>query len=122
MINHLRNIREIGKYITQRSGDYFELLMIEIQIQKQLLIKRLVCLAVSCVFLFLSLIFLGIAVIFSFIDTPYFIIAAWTVFFFYLMISIISAYIYLRNRSDRSAFYEMEKELKQDIDMIKDLL
>ena len=122
MINRFRSIREIGKYVIQRSGDYFRLLIVEIEIQKQLLINRLVSLAVFCVFLFLSLIFLGIAVIFSFIHTPYIVIAAWTVFFFYLMILVISAYVYAKNRSDRPLFYDIEKELKQDIDMIKDLL
>ena len=122
MINHFRSIREIGKYVAQRSGDYCKLLIVEINIQKQLLINRLVCLAIFCIFSFLSLVFLGIAIIFSFIDTPYIIIAAWAVFFLYLMVSIIGVYIYARNRSRKPPFYEIEKELKEDIEMIKDLL
>ena len=122
MINHFRSIGEIGKYIGRRSEDYYRLLVVEIKIQKQLLINRLASLAVFCIFSSLSLFFLGIAIIFSFMDTPYFVIAAWAVFFFYLIVSIIAIYLYTRNRPQKPPFYEIEKELKQDIEMIKDLL
>lgn len=117
-----RRIRQMGQFVQERSGDYFRLFIVELEIQKQLLINRLVCLAVFCVFLFLSLIFLGIAVIFSFIHTPHIVWISWLVFFFYLLVLVVSGLIYMKNRSSRPIFYDIERELKQDIDMMKDAL
>ena len=102
--------------------DYLRLLLIDLKIQKQLSINRMVCLAIIFVFLFLSLIFLGIAIILSFINTPYLIIAAWCVFLAHVLVLLISLFIYIRYRSSTPLFCDIEKELKQDIDMMKEFL
>ena len=122
MIHKLKNMRTIGRYIQQRMMDYLRLLLIDLKIQKQLFINRMVCLAIIFVFLFLSLIFLGIAIILSFINTPYLIIAAWCVFLAHVLVLLISLFVYIRNRSSIPLFCDFEKELKQDIDMMKEFL
>ncbi len=122
MIDKLKNMRTIGRYIQQRMMDYLRLLLIDLKIQKQLFINRMVCLAIIFVFLFLSLIFLGIAIILSFINTPYLIIAAWCVFLAHVLVLLISLFIYIRYRSSTPLFCDIEKELKQDIDMMKEFL
>lgn len=122
MINKLRNLRTLARYIRQRAADYSRLLIIDLEIQKQLFMNRMVSLAIFSVFLFLSLVFLGIAIIFSFVNTPYLVMAAWGVFSAYTLILVISAVAYLKNRSSGPVFSDIRRELKQDIDMMKDLL
>lgn len=122
VINKLKHMQKLGGYIRNRMMDYLRLLIIDLKIQKQLFINRMVCLAIFSVFLFLSLIFLGIAVIITFIDTPYLVTAAWCVFCVHILLLFVSLFLYFKNRSSSPLFCEMEEELKQDINMMKELL
>lgn len=122
MFNSLRRIKQFGKFIRERSGDYARLFFLEIEIQKQLFFNRLICIIIFSLSVFLSVIFLGIALIVSFWDTPYRILVAWLVFAMFILIMIICAFIYSRNRINKPMFYEMKAELKNDLGLMKDML
>ncbi len=106
----------------KRSGDYIRLFLLEIEIQKQLFFHRLICVILFSLSVFLSIIFLGVAFIVSFWDTPYRIFVAWLVFGVFILIMAICTFIYLRNRNNRPMFYEMKSELKNDLSLMKDIL
>ena len=101
----------------ERSGDYARLFFLEIEIQKQLFFNRLICIIIFSLSVFLSVIFLGIALIVSFWDTPYRILVAWLVFTMFILIMIICAFIYSHNRINKPMFYEMKAELKNDLSL-----
>ncbi len=122
MFNSLRRIKQFGKFMQERSGDYVRLFLLEIEIQKQHFFNRLICVIIFSLSVFLATLFLGVAFIVSFWDTPYRILAAWLVFVAFILIMFVCAYIYLRNRINRPMFYEMKTELKNDLNLMKDLL
>ncbi|ARQ46931.1 hypothetical protein BRW84_10390 [Oxalobacter formigenes OXCC13] len=122
MFNSLRRIKQFGKFMQERSGDYARLFFLEIEIQKQLFFNRLICIIIFSLSVFLSVIFLGIALIVSFWDTPYRILVAWLVFTMFILIMIICAFIYSHNRINKPMFYEMKAELKNDLSLMKDML
>ncbi len=122
MFNSLRRIKQIGKFMHERSGDYVRLFFLDLEIQKQLFFNRLVCIIIFSLSVFLSVIFFGVALIVSFWDTSYRILVAWLVFAMFISIMIICAYIYSRNRINRSMFYEIKSELKNDLSLMKDML
>lgn len=122
MFNSLRRIKQFGKFMQERSGDYVRLFFLEIEIQKQLFFNRLICVITFSLSVFLSVIFLGIAFIVSFWDTPYRILVAWLVFGAFILIMFVCACIYLRNRKNKPVFYEMKSELKNDLSLMKDIL
>ncbi len=106
----------------ERSGDYVRLFFLDIEIQKQLFFNRLICIHIFSLSVFLSVIFFGVALIVSFWDTSYRILVAWLVFAIFISIMIICAFIYSRNRINRPMFYEMKSELKNDLNLMKDML
>lgn len=106
----------------ERSGDYARLFLLEMEIQKQLFFNRLICIIIFSLSVFLSIIFLGLAFIVSFWDTPYRILVAWLVFAAFILIMMACAYIYYRNRISRPMFYEIKSELKNDLNLMKELL
>ena len=122
MFNSLRRIKQFGKFMQERSGDYARLFFLEIEIQKQLFFNRLICIIIFSLSVFLSVIFLGIALIVSFWDTPYRILVAWLVFTMFILIMIICAFIYSHNCINKPMFYEMKAELKNDLSLMKDML
>lgn len=122
MFNSLRRIKQFGKFMQERSGDYARLFFLEIEIQKQLFFNRLICIIIFSLSVFLSVIFLGIALIVSFWDTPYRILVAWLVFTMFILIMIICAFIYSHNHINKPMFYEMKAELKNDLSLMKDML
>lgn len=122
MFNTFRRIKQFGKFMQERSGDYVRLFLLDIEIQKQLFFNRLICIIIFSLSVFLSVIFFGLALIVSFWDSPYRILVAWLVFGMFILIMVICAYIYSRNRMNRPMFYEMKSELKSDLDLMKDIL
>ena len=122
MFNSLRRIKQFGKFMQERSGVYVRLFFLDIEIQKQLFFNRLICILIFSLSVFLSVIFFGVALIVSFWDTSYRILVAWLVFAIFISIMIICAFIYSRNRINRPMFYEMKSELKNDLNLMKDML
>ncbi len=122
MFHSLKKIKEFGKFMQERSGDYLRLFFLELEIQKLLFLNRLICIIIFSISVFLSIMFLGIACIVSFWDTPYRIPVSWLVFGAFILIMLVCAFIYMRNRNDRPMFHDMKAEFKKDLSLLKDIV
>ena len=79
MFETITKARQLGAIALERVGEYLELLKISAEIQGQNLMRRVVGYAVAALFVVLSFIFLGLAVIITCWDTPYRVLSAWSV-------------------------------------------
>lgn len=122
MFETIKKARQVGAIALERVGEYLELLKISAEIQGQNLVKRVVGYAIVAFFAVLSFIFVGLAIIITFWDTPYRVISAWGVAGFFTLIVLI-AYMGTPNRAAPiSAFDTVRDELQQDIKLMKDIV
>lgn len=122
MFETIKKARQVGAIALERVGEYLELLKISAEIQGQNLVKRVVGYAIVAFFAVLSFIFVGLAIIITFWDTPYRVISAWGVAGFFALIVLI-AYMGTPNRAAPiSAFDTVRDELQQDIKLMKDIV
>lgn len=122
MFETIKKAKQIGVITLERVGDYLDLLKISAEIQGQNLKKLLVGYAIVGLFAVLSLIFLGLAVIVTFWDTPYRVMSAWGIVAFFALAALI-VYVSTPNRvGSASAFETVREELQQDIKLMKDIV
>jgi uncharacterized membrane protein YqjE len=122
MFETIKKARQVGAIALERVGEYLELLKISAEIQGQNLVKRVVGYAIVAFFAVLSFIFVGLAIIITFWDTPYRVISAWGVAGFFILIVLI-AYMGTPSRAASvSAFDTVRDELQQDIKLMKDIV
>ncbi|MDB5759642.1 MAG: phage holin family protein [Burkholderia sp.] len=106
----------------ERAGDYAELVAIEAKMQGAILAKQAVGYTVAALFGLLAVIFLGIAVIVSFWETDYRILAAWLVFLVFGAGAGAGIFIARKHASAAAAFAHVREEFKRDVDLIKETL
>ena len=87
MFETIQKARQLGVIALERIDDYLELLRILAEIQGRNLERRIIGFAVIALFAFLSLIFLGLAIIVTCWDTSYRVTAAWGVVVIYALIA-----------------------------------
>ena len=106
----------------ERAGDYLSLATIEARMQGAILAKQAVGYAIAALFGLLAVIFLGIAVIVSFWETDYRILAAWLVFLALVAGAGAGIFVARRHASTSAAFALVREEFKRDVDLIKETL
>jgi len=114
--------KQLGTMVVERAGDYLELVRIELEIQLHDVKARMVSLIVTVLSAVLALIFLCLAVVVTYWDTQYRVMAAWGIVAFYALLAGIG---YLTNRSHahpESAFKTLHHELQEDIKLTKEIL
>ncbi|MDN5751838.1 MAG: phage holin family protein [Nitrosospira sp.] len=122
MFETIEKAKRLGGIALERVDEYLELLRILAEIQGRDLKQRVIGFAVVALFAFLSLIFLGLAVIVTCWDTSYRAIAAWGVAVIYALIAF-AAYRAIRDKARPvSAFDTLRGELRQDIELMKDVV
>lgn len=122
MFETIRKARQVGTIALERLGEYLELLRISAEIQGQSLKKRVIGYAMVALFVVLSFVFLGLAVIITCWETPYRVISAWGVAAFFTLLAFVF-YIGTPSRADSvSAFDTVRDELQQDIKLMKDIV
>jgi len=122
MFETIEKAKHLGVIALERIGDYLELLRISVEIQGQHLKKRIISFVVVALFAVLSLIFLGLAIIVTWWDTPYRVPAAWGVMAFYALIAF-GAYMSSQNQAGPvSALDTLRDEVRQDIKLMKDVV
>jgi uncharacterized membrane protein YqjE len=122
MFETIKKARQVGAIALERVGEYLELFRISAEIQGQNFVRRVIGYAMAAVFVMLSFIFLGMAVIITCWDTPYRIFSAWGVAGLYALIALV-VYIGTPSQADSvSAFDTVRDELQQDIKLMKDIV
>jgi uncharacterized membrane protein YqjE len=116
----LHKSKQISVIALDRLGDYIELLRIELKLQGRELGLQLLGYAVAALFAVLAVIFLGIAIILSFWDSPYRATAAWVVVALYLAMAGGGIFLSLKHKYAGSAFSTLRNELKRDVDLVKE--
>ncbi len=89
MFETIKKARQIGAIALERVGEYLELLRISAEIQGQNFEDAISVMLMAALFVMLSFIFLGMAVIITCWDTPYRIFSAWGVAGFYALIAFV---------------------------------
>jgi hypothetical protein len=101
-------------------GDYLELLRIEIRIRERDIAIKAIGFAIAGLLGLLVTIFFGVAIIVSFWETPYRVLVAWLIVFFYAAIAGISVAICLKHTQPQSITTSLRSELQRDIALLKE--
>lgn len=121
-LHTLRKSKQLSMIALDRVGDYFELLKIETKLSEQELVTRVVGYAVAGLFGLLATVFLGLAIIISFWDSPYRALAAWFVVVLYAAVAGISLRMGMNHVRSQSIADTVRTELRRDIEVIKESL
>lgn len=112
----LRRLRRIAEFAAERSGDYVELIGIELSLYRTALVATLIS-GVALVFCALGTLgFVSVAAIVSFWDTDYRKLAAWLVAGAWLLITLVSLAISRRSAPKGSPFNELSRQVRLDTD------
>ena len=110
----LRKIRQLSAFIADRSGDYVELLGIELSLYRSALITTLIS-SVALLFCAIgTLVFVSIATLLSFWDTEHRVLTAWIVAGCWLLITLVSLAIAAKNAPKESPFTELSRQIHLD--------
>ncbi|SFW18084.1 phage holin family protein [Nitrosovibrio sp. Nv17] len=123
MFESLQKARYLAGMALERVDDYLQLVRISAEIQRQELKRRIVGFLIMGMLVLLALIFLGLAIVVTFWDTPYRTISAWAVAAVYGLGAVV-AYLVLNDGSiakPASPFETLRDELQQDIKLMKDV-
>lgn len=120
MFETIRKSKEISVIAKDRLGDYFELLRIEMKLQGRELGILALGSVVGAMFALIAVVFLGFAIIVSFWETEYRVLAAWLVVALYAAIAGISISVGLKHKPSGSALATLRNELRRDVDLVKE--
>lgn len=120
MFETLQKSKQISVIALDRLGDYIELLRIELKMQGRELGMQIAGYLLAALFAVLVAIFLGIAIILTFWDTPYRALAAWGVVVLYAAIAGAAISFSLKHAHNGSAFSTLRNELKRDVELVKE--
>jgi len=110
----LRRIRHLVTFVIDRSGDYVDLIGLELSLYRSALVTTLIS-GVALLFCALgTLAFISVATLVSFWDTEHRIITAWAVAGAWLLITLISLAIAARNVPKLSPFSELSRQVRLD--------
>lgn len=121
MFRTVEKARLLGALALERVDEYLELVKISVEIQGQHLKRRFIHLMVVALFAVLTLIFLGLALIVTFWDTPYRLMAAWGVAGAYALVAFLT-YMATPVPQATSTFDTVRDELQEDIKLMKDVV
>jgi uncharacterized membrane protein YqjE len=116
----LEKAKQIAILTLGRLDDYVQLLRIEVKMQGKNLAIQLAGYLVAVFFAMLVIMFLGLAIIVSFWETDYRLIAAWGVVGLYTVLAGIGLLIASLHRYKGSAIGVISEELKRDVEMVKE--
>lgn len=110
----LRRLRDIAEFAAERTGDYLELVGIELSLYRSALVTTLIS-GVALLFCALgTLAFISVATVVSFWDTEHRKLAAWLVAGAWLLITLIALAIANRNAPRTSPFAELSHQVRLD--------
>jgi uncharacterized membrane protein YqjE len=120
MMSVLQKSRLLSAIALQRVGDYLDLLRVEVKIREHDIVVKLIGFSIAALLVLLVTIFFGVAIIVSFWETEYRVLAAWCIVFFYAIIAAISVVIGVRHVQPQSITTSLRSELQRDIALLKE--
>jgi uncharacterized membrane protein YqjE len=118
----IKKSKQLAGMMGERAGDYLNLVVIEAKMQGALLAKQAIGYAIAALFGLLAVVFLGIAIIVSFWETDYRILAAWLVVLAFGAGAGAGIFLARKHASASAAFAHVREEFKRDVDLIKETL
>lgn len=120
MFETLQKSKQISVIALDRLGDYIELLRIELKLQGRELGMQIAGYLAAALFGVLLAVFLGIAIILTFWDSPHRTLAAWGVVVLYAALAAAAVSFSLKHAQIGSAFSTLRNELKRDVELVKE--
>ncbi|MES2536977.1 MAG: phage holin family protein [Pseudomonadota bacterium] len=120
MFETLKKSRLLSHIALERVGVYLELIGIEIKLHGREIAMRMIGYAAAIFFAILAVIFIGVAIILTFWDSPYRTGAAWGVVALYVVVAGLGLFFSRRHTPSESTFSTLRNELKQDIELVKE--
>lgn len=121
MFEAIRKSRQISIIAMDRLGDYLDLLRIEMKLQGRELGVMLLSTAVGAIFALMATLFVGVAIILTWWDSPYRALAAWLVVALYAGIAAFG-FSLARKHKPGSALTSLRDEIRRDAQLVKESL
>ncbi len=122
MFEKIKKAKQLGIIARHRIGDYMELVPILMKMQWHYFSAQIISYVVSFVLALLCLIFLGVAIIVSYWETPYRVASAWSVVALYAF-SALGVFLVSQKRTRPISLFEtLRSELEKDAKLVKDTI
>ena len=121
MLEAIRESRQISAMVLDRIGDYLILARIELTIQSREIFLQIAAYVAAMLCSIFTIFFLGLAIIISFWETGYRIVAAWSV----VMLCILACaggLAIARRHSGKPGLRSLREELKRDAELLRENL
>jgi len=122
MLSALKNSRQFSQIASERVTDYLNLFRVEMKIRGTEMGLKVAGYAAAGLFAFLATLFLGFAIIVSFWETDYRILAAWGVVVLFALVAFLGYRFAAKQTEAQSLSTVLRSELQQDINTIKESL
>ena len=122
MLSSLHKSKQISFMVMDRLSDYLSLARIELQLQGRELIMQALSYSAAALFLFLMLLFFGVAMLTSFWETPHRTLAAWSVVALYTLGAVTSINFARRHAEKLIALSSLSQEIKEDAIILRQAL
>ncbi len=122
MLSSLHKSKQISYMVMDRLSDYLSLARIELQLQGRELIMQALSYSAAALFLFLMLLFFGVAILTSFWDTPHRTLAAWSVVALYTLGAVTSINFARSHAAKLIALSSLSQEIKEDAIILRQAL
>jgi len=122
MFAALHKSKQLYIITLDRIGDYLDLLRVELKIREHHLAFRIAGFAIAGLFSLLAIVFLGLAIIVSFWDSPHRGLAAWFVVLLYGGIAGAAFALCMKQFSPTPLTTTIRNELQRDINVIRESL
>ena len=122
MFKKIRKIKQLGIVARDRIGDYVQLMSILIKIQWNYVSAQIISYVAIFVLALLSLVFIGVAVIVSFWETPYRVASAWGIVAFYALTALGIFLVSLNRVRPEFPLATIRTELEKDAKLVKEVV
>ena len=122
MLSSLHKSKQISFMVMDRLSDYLSLARIELQLQGRELIMQALSYSAAALFLFLMLLFFGVAMLTSFWDTPHRTLAAWSIVALYTLGAVTSISFARRHAEKLISLSSLSQEMKEDAIILRQAL
>jgi uncharacterized membrane protein YqjE len=113
--------RNVGRFCVERANDYGELLGVELEETRKRLVHELSALVALAVAGLFTLSFVCIAIIATAWETPYFLYVVWAIAAMWLILSVVSLLVLRAEKPGRS-LHVLQREIRSDLDTLKEAL
>lgn len=122
MLQVLRKSKQVSVIVLDRIGDYLALARIELKIQSHDFFIRVVSYSAAALCAIFTIFFFAVAILISFWDTTYRIIAAWSVVILFIIASAAGIALARKHGRKYNGLSYLREELKRDAQLLRESL